>query len=225
MNRVYLVRHGENLANLTKEFSYRKVDYPLTPKGVIQAEQTAAFFRDKDIHEIYTSPLKRAHETAAIIGQAVGLLVTPVEEFREVNVGTLEDLPPTPENWARRNQIFVDWFQGRPESAFPGGEDYGMLLARMRAGLTAILRGKTGRNIVVVGHGGIFTCTACDLCPDLDPATLLREVFQNCAVSELVLDWQEERLTGRVAQWACHTHLTGDAAELVSPLLAMSDER
>ena len=37
MNRVYLVRHGENLAHLTKEFSYRKVDYPLTPKGVMQA--------------------------------------------------------------------------------------------------------------------------------------------------------------------------------------------
>lgn len=40
MNIIYLVRHGENKANLTKEFSYKKVDYPLTPKGVIQAQQT-----------------------------------------------------------------------------------------------------------------------------------------------------------------------------------------
>jgi broad specificity phosphatase PhoE len=29
-NRLYLVRHGENVANLTKEFSYRQVDYALT---------------------------------------------------------------------------------------------------------------------------------------------------------------------------------------------------
>ncbi len=41
MNRLYLVRHGENRANITKEFSCRHVDYPLTPKGVLQAQQTA----------------------------------------------------------------------------------------------------------------------------------------------------------------------------------------
>ena len=37
MNRIYLVRHGENTANLTKEFSHRRVDYSLTPKGILQA--------------------------------------------------------------------------------------------------------------------------------------------------------------------------------------------
>ena len=42
MTHLYLIRHGENLANLTKEFSYLKVDYPLTPKGRLQAEQTAS---------------------------------------------------------------------------------------------------------------------------------------------------------------------------------------
>jgi probable phosphoglycerate mutase len=34
MNTIYLVRHGENPANLTKEFSCRHVDYPLTEKGI-----------------------------------------------------------------------------------------------------------------------------------------------------------------------------------------------
>ena len=41
MNHLYLVRHGENVANLTKEFSCCKVDYSLTAKGVLQAQQTA----------------------------------------------------------------------------------------------------------------------------------------------------------------------------------------
>jgi broad specificity phosphatase PhoE len=47
MTTLYLVRHGENLANITKEFSYRAVDYPLTPKGILQAEQTAEYFAAK----------------------------------------------------------------------------------------------------------------------------------------------------------------------------------
>ena len=41
MQRVFLIRHGENQANLTKEFSYRLVDYPLNAKGILQARQTA----------------------------------------------------------------------------------------------------------------------------------------------------------------------------------------
>ncbi len=46
MIKIYLVRHGENVANLTKEFSHRKVDHSLTPKGRLQAKQTAAYFKD-----------------------------------------------------------------------------------------------------------------------------------------------------------------------------------
>ena len=84
LNRLYLVRHGENMANLTKEFSYRHVDYSLTPKGVLQAQQTAAYFTDKHIHEIYTSPLKRAVETADIIPQLVAGIVGKGGEIMRV---------------------------------------------------------------------------------------------------------------------------------------------
>src|SRR6478672_925857 len=97
---VYIVRHGENPANINREFSYRLVDYSLTPKGVRQAEDTARFFRDKQIDAIYSSPLKRAVETAEIIAAPLGLPVALIEEFREINVGTLEEQPPTDENWA-----------------------------------------------------------------------------------------------------------------------------
>ncbi len=95
-NTIYLVRHAENTANLTKEFSHRLVDYSLTPKGILQAQQTAEYFTDKNIDEIYSSPLKRARETADIIAQKLHLPVGVVEQFREVNVGSLEGRPPTP---------------------------------------------------------------------------------------------------------------------------------
>src|SRR5579872_6100860 len=94
-NTLYLVRHGENLANITKEFSYKLVDYPLTPKGVLQAEQTAAFFLNTiPLMAAFASPLKRARETAEIIARAQNLSVTVLEEFREVNVGDMEQRPP-----------------------------------------------------------------------------------------------------------------------------------
>ena len=66
MTHLYLIRHGENLANLTKEFSYLKVDYPLTPKGKLQAAQTALLLQDRGGLRRSTlrpcaGPMKRPH--------------------------------------------------------------------------------------------------------------------------------------------------------------------
>jgi len=49
MNRIYLVRHAENLASLTSEFSYRLVDCSLNIKECLQTQQTAEVFIDKNI--------------------------------------------------------------------------------------------------------------------------------------------------------------------------------
>jgi broad specificity phosphatase PhoE len=216
MNRIYLVRHGENTANLTKEFSYRRVDYSLTPKGIVQAEQTAGFFKDKQIDAIYTSPLKRSHETAAIIGAALGLTPIVAEEFREVNVGLLETRAPTLENWAEHDRIVRAWFEGQPELTFPEGEDYHTLVGRMRAGLDLALDGCDDRNVVIVGHGGIFTFTITDLCRDVDLRALLRMPSHNCSITEIQLERVNGRLEGVLKSWALADHLSGEAAAFVA---------
>ncbi len=215
-NTVYLVRHGENVANLTREFSHRLIDYSLTEKGIGQARQTAQFFRDKNIHVIYASPLKRAKETAQIIAEALELEVTVLEQFREVNVGTLETLPPTRENWEWHNRIVTEWLQGRPEVTFPEGEDYHSLLARMRKGLEETTTGRTGQNIIIIGHAGIFTITLKDICSNVDYKELLKHRQRNCAITEIELVTGDGTITGQLKRWASHDHLAEDAPILVS---------
>ena len=216
MNRIYLVRHGENTANLTKEFWHRLVDYSLTPKGILQAQQTAEFFKDKQIDAIYTSPLKRSFETAAIIGRALGLAPVVVEEFREVNVGLMEAWAPSAESWAEHDRIVRAWFSGQPELAFPEGEDYHGLVRRMRAGLDIALDGCDDTNVVIVGHGGIFTFTITDLCPEADLSALIREPSHNCSITEIQLDRVNGRLQGVLRNWAASGHLSGEAAMFVA---------
>ncbi len=217
MNRIYFVRHGENLANITKEFSCRRVDYWLTDKGELQAQQTAEYLAGKDIDEIYTSPLKRAAETAQIIGEWLGLPVVVMDNFREVDVGDLE-LHPTLENWATHNRILEGWLNGSPEVQFPGGDNYFSLWERMRRGLAKISAGKSGKNIVVVAHGGIFTLSMRDLCPTLDIRQLLGGTMKNCSVSELLVQMDGEQPQGELVSWAYHGHLHGEAAAFVNPL-------
>ena len=212
---IYLVRHGENPANLTKEFSHRVVDYPLTEKGVLQARQTALVFQARPVDAVFSSPLRRARQTADIIGAALNLPVMEEESFREINVGALELEPPTPANWQLHNGILGAWLRGDAAQCFPQGEDYRSLLARMQRGLAAVTAEPTHRNVVIVGHGGIFTLTIRDICANVDMQTLLATENHNCSISPLELPMGQSR-GGRLVEWARSDHLSGEAAQLVS---------
>lgn len=223
MNRVFLVRHGENRANLTKEFSFKLVDYPLTEKGRIQATQTAVFFRGRSIQAIYSSPLKRASETAQIIAAALDLPVTILEQFREVDVGSLELKPPTAEAWEEHNKVIQAWFEGHTNRRFPGGENYYELLARMQAGLEQVLDGLQNHNLIIVGHGGIFTFTLPYICPQVGPEDLRYVENHNCSITEILIDSQNGKLQGDLIRYADTRHLSGQAAELVSGVPKMGE--
>lgn len=216
LNTIYLVRHGENQANLTKELSSRKVDYPLTAKGRLQARQTGEYFHDKAIHAVYASPLKRASETAHIIAGALGLPTTLKDHFRELQVGDLEDLGNSPEAWRQHDEVIAAWMRGDLERSFPGGENCLTVLERMRRGLGEALEGRTGQNVIIVGHGGLFNTTIRDICPGVDAAAIWNSDFPNCGISEIEIARQDGRWRGKLRRWADYSHLHSHAAELVS---------
>ena len=216
MTRLFLVRHGENRANLTKEFSHRLVDHPLTPKGVLQAQGTAAYFLDKDVDHVFTSPLKRARETAEVIAAATGATLSVLESFREVDVGRLEREHPTPENWALHNDIIRGWWEGEHHLRFPEGESYEELLERVREGYKEALRGRDGQTLVIVAHGGSLTLPLKSLCKDVNVDTLRSAAHHNCAVSELSAALQNGEPNLTLNRWAACDHLSGEAAQFVA---------
>jgi broad specificity phosphatase PhoE len=216
MAKVYLVRHGENKANLTKEFSSRKVDYPLTPKGRLQAEQTAGVFKQKNIDAIFSSPLKRAIETANIIAAHLGELeVTVMENFRELDVGDLEDMPPSSETWQIHYDVIKDWLSGKLETSFPNGENYYQAYQRMIDGLEHVYDRMEGKNVIISGHGGIFFTVMGELCPDVDILELIQKISHNCSITEINITKKSGKLVGDLVSWADVSHLHGDAADLV----------
>jgi probable phosphoglycerate mutase len=225
-NTLFLVRHGENPANLTREFSYKKVDYPLTDLGVRQAEQTAAYFAGmasgsggtagvaggQGIDAIFSSPLKRALQTAEIIGASTGHPVTVIEEFREINCGDLDGTRPTDELWEQHDKVLRAWRDGDLDAQFPGGENYHMLLARVRSGLAQAVAGRAGQKIVIVAHGGIVGASLRDVCQDFDQQLIWTVPNRNCAVTEVELhapgpDADISEARGTLKRWADCGHL------------------
>jgi probable phosphoglycerate mutase len=215
MNRLYFVRHGEGQDNVARQYSCKRVDNPLSERGVLQAKQTGEFLAGKSIDEVYSSPMKRAAETAQIIAARLGKGVTILENFRELDVGDLEGQIFSQENWEFYLGITSEWLRGNVELAFPGGENHVTLWERWRSGLLQILAGKTGRNILLVAHAGIFTATLKDLCPDVDINWLMNASCYNCSITELEIEVSDGRPRGKLISWSSHEHLSGEALSLV----------
>jgi broad specificity phosphatase PhoE len=214
---LYWLRHGESPVNLTKQFSYKRVDPGLTAKGALQARQAAEYLRRCEVEALYCSPMLRAVQTAQIIGAALGLPVTVVEEFRELNVGDLELLPPSQAAWDIYGRVMEAWAARQHDVAFPGGENWYELRSRLFAGLQRVTANGAGP-VLVVGHGGSFVSLLGELCPGLDLNTLPSD-NPNCAVSEVAIACGPDgRLTGELLRYGEHGHLHGQAAVLVSGL-------
>lgn len=216
MTRLYLVRHGENLANLTKEFSCRKVDYSLTQKGVLQAEQTAHYLQTRGVDAVYSSPLRRARETAQHLADALGQEVIIREAFRELNVGDLEGQPPTEEAWARHNAVLRAWRQGDLQAGFPGGENFVQMWQRVEEGFREVIASHPHATVAIFAHGGVFASSVKALCPDIDLAAILSQENHNCSISLIEAELRNDRLHGQLVSWAACDHMSGAAADFVS---------
>lgn len=211
MNRIYFVRHGEGVDNVERKFSFQKTDRPLTERGRLQARETGEYLTGKGIDAVYCSTMKRAHETARIIGERLEMEPHVLEEFCEVNLGDLDGRDFSPEGWKTYHQVVGGWFAGNKQSAFPGGEDYVTAWERTRRGLDEMLTGRSAQTLVLVGHSGIFTATLRELCTDLDVDWLRNAEYYNCAITELEVESAGGKLQGRLIDWANYSHLSEDA--------------
>ena len=86
---IFLSRHGQTKWNLSNRFQGNK-DSPLTEIGIKQANDLKASLNGKNIHAAYTSPLKRALDTAKIITRGTPIKVIERDGLREINLGPWE---------------------------------------------------------------------------------------------------------------------------------------
>lgn len=179
---VWYIRHGQNPANLTGELSCRWVDYPLTGHGVEQAQALAGLLsREPAPAAIYASPLRRAAQTAQILATRLGVPVCTLEELRELDVGDLEGRSDA-QAWELFLDVAYAWHAGDHDRAYPGGEDFRQVLARLRAALTRALDHPPGSRVLVVAHDGLIRAALPALCPGTaPPATSLPK----CGIAEL----------------------------------------
>jgi broad specificity phosphatase PhoE len=154
---VLWARHGENVANLTKTLSYRVFDGDLTDVGRGQARELGERLAAADAGQVQLlacSPLRRARQTAEIVGRRLGLPVAmELDDLREVNVGDLDGRSDA-RAWEIYAAVLEAWRAGDTQARFPGGENRDELCARLRRALTAVARGAAAGRSPAAAHGG-----------------------------------------------------------------------
>lgn len=86
---LYILRHGESEGNKDGKFRGR-ADFPLTERGLMQADDAANFIERKGITAVYSSPLVRALDTAEAVAQRTGLDVNVDGDFNNIFLGEWE---------------------------------------------------------------------------------------------------------------------------------------
>jgi probable phosphoglycerate mutase len=152
--RLYLVRHAQSEGN-RGEYEGPDDDPPLSAVGHEQAGRLARRFTRRSVDAVYSSPLRRALETARAIADQAGLQVRILEGLREVDLGGAQrefDAYTEEQALALREQI------GRQPTwdSFPGSEGSAAARRRIAAALDGIVEERPGQRTVVVAHAAVI---------------------------------------------------------------------
>ena len=154
MGKLILIRHGQTDMNKDQLY-YGRLDVPINETGKEQAENTRKNLVELEIDydKIYSSPMKRAYETAEIVNYK-NLEIEKDNELREMDFGIFEGLSykeiikKYPEEMEKLKK---DW----KTYSYVTGENPFMLQKRALKFLEKIDKNK---NNMVVTHWGII-CT------------------------------------------------------------------
>ena len=149
-NEILLARHAQTADNAGGRILGHR-DPPLTAGGVAQARQLGDALRGAGLRALWTSPLLRARETAAVVGAALGLDPVVLADLVESARGRWEGR--TVAEIARETpELFAAFVTGDPAFAFPGGESLHEQGVRTAQALAAIAGGPLPA--LVIAHAG-----------------------------------------------------------------------
>ena len=153
--RVLLARHGQTDWNAAGKIQGVS-DVPLNERGREQAAALAGRVLDAGaISAVYTSPLKRARETAEIIGRRLGLEPVPVAALTELNFGDWEGCS-WEEIGRRWPEQFAAYSADRRNYAPPNGESYAEMLGRAWPFVDALRRMPGDAAALCVCHSAVM---------------------------------------------------------------------
>lgn len=175
---IVFVRHGKTEINEKGRYG-GFIDTPLSLSGIEEVKTTAKFIQGKDFESIYISPLKRALQTAEILG----VNGKSDQRIKEMNFGIFEGLnyqeilkkyPKEAQKWAK------DYINYR----IPCGESLKDVYERVSDFLLDI--SKNEGIVLIVTHEGVIKCALCSIFGN--PEYFYRFKAAHCRFTQIALE-------------------------------------
>lgn len=149
---MWLVRHGQSTWNALGWAQGQSDDALLTRRGYRQAYDLIDCLRTEPVDVVYSSDLRRAHQTASIIAQGLGSQLVIDERLRERRLGLavgsqLADL-------GSEESGILDGRVADIDAHAVGGESLRDLSLRCQGFLEWVVAQGHRQDFVVVAHGG-----------------------------------------------------------------------
>lgn len=143
--KIYVVRHGETNENISKMMQ-GNMDTELNDAGRKQAYDLVKKVASCDVDLIFSSPLKRAYDTAKIIAQGKRIVVD--ERLKSRNHGEFQGIS--------RNEINLkDYWNIKKNIRYEKAESVKDLYDRIDSLLMDIKRYYPDKKVLLVTHSGI----------------------------------------------------------------------
>jgi len=203
---LIVVRHGETDGNVEERLQ-GVTDTPLNEKGRRQAKSVAKRLKDYDIEVIYSSPLKRALETAKEIAKFHPNVKFVVDkDIKELNLGVWEGLTID-----EINKKYPGEYEKRAKDRWnhkiPGGESYKEADVRVKRFLNKVLEKR--KNAIIVAHGAINKLIFKNLLKK-PFEEVHRDFYHNTSVSVFDVEFKKEEWEARKIVFNCTRHLDGE---------------
>ncbi len=149
-----LLRHGQTALSVERRFSGRGADPELTDVGLAQAaaaaRRLAADAQTTPYAAVYSSPLRRAGQTAAAVAAALNLPVRTDERLAETDFGEWDGYTFA-EVQAEWPADLEKWLAD-PAVAPPGGESFASTMVRVQDAREEIAAAHLGERVLLVTH-------------------------------------------------------------------------
>jgi broad specificity phosphatase PhoE len=155
-----LVRHAQTAWNREVRFRDR-ADLTLDDVGWRQAEATGRYLTSRwPVDAVYTSPIRRARQTAGVPADTCGLTAQPLHGLLDIDFGEWQGHSPD-EVGEQYPELLHAWFCAPHTVHIPGGESLDTVRHRAVAGLTTVVQRHRGQTIAMVGHSVVNRVLLC----------------------------------------------------------------
>ncbi len=150
----YIFRHGETDCNAAGRWQGRSINYPLNENGISQAKLLIEKLQPLGIEIIYSSPLRRALQTAQIAGNGIGVGVKILDTLTECALGEVEGMLKNDIS-AKYPDLWEVWYQETTltDTRWPKGESKKEIQQRMLKAFETMLT-YPEKTIGVASHSG-----------------------------------------------------------------------